>query len=98
MSLTPLIVVQLSNGTGLSCPGKPPLQRRLQHCGKAYKRCFSGAPLTAATRPRPPPPALREKPLMNEQSTAAPNSFAERLRQGRFVITAEVAPPVSCDA
>jgi methylenetetrahydrofolate reductase (NADPH) len=35
---------------------------------------------------------------MNEQSTPTPNSFADRLRQGRFVMTAEVAPPVSCDA
>ncbi len=35
---------------------------------------------------------------MNEQSAPAPKTFAERLRQGRFVITAEVAPPVSCDA
>ena len=35
---------------------------------------------------------------MNEQSTPGPTSFAERLRDGHFVITAEVAPPVSCDA
>ena len=35
---------------------------------------------------------------MNEQSTPGPTSFAERLRGGHFVITAEVAPPVSCDA
>jgi methylenetetrahydrofolate reductase (NADPH) len=35
---------------------------------------------------------------MNEPSTPGPSSFAERLRQGHFVITAEVAPPVSCDA
>jgi methylenetetrahydrofolate reductase (NADPH) len=35
---------------------------------------------------------------MNEQSAPAPKTFAERLRQGRFVITAEVAPPVSCAA
>jgi methylenetetrahydrofolate reductase (NADPH) len=27
-----------------------------------------------------------------------PRTFAERLRVGRFVMTAEVAPPVSCDA
>jgi methylenetetrahydrofolate reductase (NADPH) len=27
-----------------------------------------------------------------------PRTFAERLRAGRFVMTAEVAPPVSCDA
>ena len=27
-----------------------------------------------------------------------PRAFAERLRAGRFVMTAEVAPPVSCDA
>jgi methylenetetrahydrofolate reductase (NADPH) len=35
---------------------------------------------------------------MNEQSAPGPKSFAERLRQGGFVITAEVAPPVSCAA
>jgi methylenetetrahydrofolate reductase (NADPH) len=35
---------------------------------------------------------------MNEPSTPVPQTFAERLRQGRFVMTAEVAPPVSCDA
>jgi methylenetetrahydrofolate reductase (NADPH) len=35
---------------------------------------------------------------MNEQSIAAPRSFEERLRAVRFVMTAELAPPVSCDA
>jgi methylenetetrahydrofolate reductase (NADPH) len=35
---------------------------------------------------------------MNEPSTPIPQTFADRLRQGRFVMTAEVAPPVSCDA
>ena len=34
---------------------------------------------------------------MNDQSTPGPTTFAERLRDGHFVITAEVAPPVSCD-
>jgi methylenetetrahydrofolate reductase (NADH) len=35
---------------------------------------------------------------MNDYSAPGPTPFAERLRQGHFVITAEVAPPVSCDA
>jgi methylenetetrahydrofolate reductase (NADPH) len=35
---------------------------------------------------------------MNEQNTPGPTAFAERLHGGHFVITAEVAPPVSCDA
>jgi len=35
---------------------------------------------------------------MNEQRTPGPHTFEERVRQGRFVITAEIAPPVSCDA
>jgi methylenetetrahydrofolate reductase (NADPH) len=35
---------------------------------------------------------------MNEQSTPLPHTLQERLRQGRFVMTAELAPPVSCDA
>jgi methylenetetrahydrofolate reductase (NADPH) len=35
---------------------------------------------------------------MNDGSTTLPRMFAERLRAGRFVMTAEVAPPVSCDA
>jgi methylenetetrahydrofolate reductase (NADPH) len=36
---------------------------------------------------------------MNEHtSTALPRTFQERLRQGRFVMTAELVPPVSCDA
>jgi len=35
---------------------------------------------------------------MNDGSTPLPRTFAERLRAGRFVMTAEVAPPVSCDA
>ena len=35
---------------------------------------------------------------MNEQSAPGPTSFAERLRAGCFAITAEIAPPVSCDA
>ena len=35
---------------------------------------------------------------MNDASAPLPRSFAERLRAGRFVMTAEIAPPVSCDA
>jgi methylenetetrahydrofolate reductase (NADPH) len=37
---------------------------------------------------------------MNEQTTKfpLPGTLQERLRQGRFVITAEIVPPVSCDA
>src|SRR5579863_5449494 len=35
---------------------------------------------------------------MNEHSTPLPCTLQERLRQGRFVMTAELAPPVSCDA
>jgi methylenetetrahydrofolate reductase (NADPH) len=34
---------------------------------------------------------------MNDASVPLPRTFAERLRAGRFVMTAEVAPPVSCD-
>jgi methylenetetrahydrofolate reductase (NADPH) len=34
---------------------------------------------------------------MNEATTLPP-TLQERLRQGRFVMTAELAPPVSCDA
>jgi methylenetetrahydrofolate reductase (NADPH) len=35
---------------------------------------------------------------MNNVSAPLPRTFAERLRAGRFVMTAEVAPPVSCSA
>ncbi len=35
---------------------------------------------------------------MNVQNTAHQATLEERLRAGRFVMTAEVAPPVSCDA
>ena len=35
---------------------------------------------------------------MNDTVTPLPRTFAERLRAGRFVMTAEVAPPVSTDA
>ena len=36
---------------------------------------------------------------MNEHSsTPLPQSLQQRLRQGRFVMTAELAPPVSCEA
>jgi methylenetetrahydrofolate reductase (NADPH) len=37
---------------------------------------------------------------MNEQSTKSPlpGTLQECLRQGRFVMTAEIVPPVSCDA
>ncbi|MGC2592035.1 MAG: methylenetetrahydrofolate reductase, partial [Xanthobacteraceae bacterium] len=35
---------------------------------------------------------------MNEHSTPLPGTLQDRLRQGRFVMTAELAPPVSCDA
>jgi methylenetetrahydrofolate reductase (NADPH) len=34
---------------------------------------------------------------MNEQRAPGPTRLAERLRGGHFAITAEVAPPVSCD-
>jgi len=35
---------------------------------------------------------------MNDQSLPHPSTLQDRLRAGRFVMTAEVAPPVSCDA
>jgi methylenetetrahydrofolate reductase (NADPH) len=35
---------------------------------------------------------------MNDHSSPRPATFEERLRAGRFVLTAEIAPPVSCDA
>jgi methylenetetrahydrofolate reductase (NADPH) len=35
---------------------------------------------------------------MNDASGPLPRTFAERLRAGRFMMTAEVAPPVSCEA
>jgi methylenetetrahydrofolate reductase (NADPH) len=35
---------------------------------------------------------------MNEQATPLPRTLADKLSQGRFVMTAELAPPVSCDA
>jgi methylenetetrahydrofolate reductase (NADPH) len=65
------------------------LRRHLQPYGKTYKRWLSAAPLPLPCPPREPP--------MNEQPTHGPTSFAERLRDGHFVITAEVTPPVSCD-
>jgi len=34
---------------------------------------------------------------MNEQNTPQPRTFEERLRAGRFVMTVEVTPPLSCD-
>src|ERR1700761_4019516 len=35
---------------------------------------------------------------MHDRSPPLPRSFAERVRAHRFVMTAEVAPPVACDA
>ena len=35
---------------------------------------------------------------MNDRDRPAANAFEERLRTGRFAITAEIAPPASCDA
>jgi methylenetetrahydrofolate reductase (NADPH) len=35
---------------------------------------------------------------MDDRSNPGLSTFAQRLRQGRFVMTAEIAPPVSCDA
>ncbi len=35
---------------------------------------------------------------MNDQSPPVARTFEQRLRQGDFVMTAEIAPPVSCDA
>ncbi len=35
---------------------------------------------------------------MNDQSALLPRTFEDRLRAGRFVMTAEVTPPLSCDA
>jgi len=34
---------------------------------------------------------------MNKQNTPQPRTFQERLRAGRFVMTAEITPPLSCD-
>jgi methylenetetrahydrofolate reductase (NADPH) len=50
---------------------------------KAYKRC-------CGTR--------RTEPAMNERATPLPRTLADKLSQGRFVMTAELVPPVSCDA
>jgi len=44
----------------------------------------------------PPLPPLSF--AMTDGITPLPRTFAERLQAGRFVMTAEVAPPVSCDA
>jgi len=35
---------------------------------------------------------------MNDQSALVPRTFEDRLRAGRFVMTTEVTPPLSCDA
>src|SRR5579863_294239 len=35
---------------------------------------------------------------MNDHAPPRPAAFEERLKAGRFVLTAEIAPPVSCDA
>jgi len=35
---------------------------------------------------------------MNEQMSSGPRTFEQKLRHGKFVMTAEIAPPVSCDA
>jgi methylenetetrahydrofolate reductase (NADPH) len=35
---------------------------------------------------------------MNQHSTSLPHTLQDRLHQGQFVTTAELAPPVSCDA
>jgi methylenetetrahydrofolate reductase (NADPH) len=35
---------------------------------------------------------------MNDRSTETPGTLQSRLQAGQFVITAEIAPPVSCDA
>jgi len=35
---------------------------------------------------------------MNEQPTPLPVTFKDKLKAGRFVMTAELAPPASCDA
>jgi methylenetetrahydrofolate reductase (NADPH) len=41
--------------------------------------------------------ARRNDDSMSAQSTPLPDTLQDRLRQGRFVMTAELAPPVSCD-
>ena len=35
---------------------------------------------------------------MNDQASPGLSTFEERVRAGRFVMTAEIAPPVSADA
>jgi methylenetetrahydrofolate reductase (NADPH) len=35
---------------------------------------------------------------MNDHSSPGPSTFEQRVRAGRFAMTAELAPPVSCDA
>src|SRR4029077_15762961 len=54
------------------------------------------APAACAAASLPPePPEIRP---MNDQTTPGPTTFEQRLRAGRFAITAEKAPPASCDA
>jgi methylenetetrahydrofolate reductase (NADH) len=61
-----------------------PTSKQLPCARKAYKRCGAKA--------------LNCELAMNDQGGPAPRTFEEQLRAGRFVMTAEVAPPVSCDA
>jgi methylenetetrahydrofolate reductase (NADPH) len=61
-----------------------PAKAQLQEAGKGYKRSSSAAPPS--------------EPAMNDQTVSAPITLEGRLRAGRFVMTAEVTPPASCDA
>src|SRR5271155_3386826 len=83
ISLTPVMV-----GNSLTTPRFPvqksgPFEPELICRRKAYK------PSCNTSQTRPP---------MNENAAPLPGTLSEKLSQGRFVMTADLAPPVSCDA
>src|SRR5580700_10137498 len=63
-----------------------PVQER-RNCSAAAKH------ISARCRSR-----LPQRIAMNDQNTPSLRSFEQRLQARQFAITAEIAPPVSCDA
>src|SRR5262245_32690707 len=78
--------VRFRMGTGFRCPSLT----RVAATGYKQICDFDGLPA-------PDAPSRQAGLLMNDTAAITSTGLEHRLRSGQFVMTAEVAPPVSCD-
>src|SRR5262249_6919338 len=75
---------------------QPRLRQRLASTAQFFYKSGSPPP-RPVPRPRPPPPTPPEKTMTSPRRQRA-SRLEALLRARHFVITAEITPPVSCDA